>query len=137
MVSHAKRRLFLACPCKKQKLPPKELIKVVRDDHSLAKMFIIRPFNRNLILNELDTSLGWRSTNLHQVFELEPTSLIKLRTGVAPHSFTITSCSGISSDDISQIIVFNDIGLDSNFMNKYKPTVIISQLQTNYREFNG
>uniref|UniRef100_A0AC35U100 F-box domain-containing protein n=1 Tax=Rhabditophanes sp. KR3021 TaxID=114890 RepID=A0AC35U100_9BILA len=46
-------------------LPPQELVKLVRNDYRLAKMFIKRPFNRNLIVETYDEkkSTGWNNVD--------------------------------------------------------------------------
>uniref|UniRef100_A0AC35TUE1 F-box domain-containing protein n=1 Tax=Rhabditophanes sp. KR3021 TaxID=114890 RepID=A0AC35TUE1_9BILA len=108
----------------RQLLPPKQLLPVIRNDFSLARMYAKRPFNRNLIANELFTCNGWKRGFFHEhIFDPNQCYFINPPAGVASLYWPITNCIHINDFSLSQFFYFKDIGIDHNVIKKYKPTI--------------
>uniref|UniRef100_A0AC35TNC4 F-box domain-containing protein n=1 Tax=Rhabditophanes sp. KR3021 TaxID=114890 RepID=A0AC35TNC4_9BILA len=118
-------------------LPPRELVSLISKDYSLSKMYIKRPFNRNLIVNGSgeDGFNGWDITEARH-FSENPFVVENPPNDIVPHDPSIRSCFATTYfvGTKKQVIRFEDLGFNDDFMAKFKPTIIVSEMHSYRRD---
>uniref|UniRef100_A0A0N5B7V9 F-box domain-containing protein n=1 Tax=Strongyloides papillosus TaxID=174720 RepID=A0A0N5B7V9_STREA len=113
-------------------LPPAEIVNDPIYEWNFAKLFILRPFNRNLILNpsgEFGLE-GWDSQRREERFQVE-------RPGGSLESVfpTLETCFVSSYYECRKYcdIDLRDYGLSRSFLDRFKPTIYVSEMNS-YRK---
>uniref|UniRef100_A0A0N4ZMV5 F-box domain-containing protein n=1 Tax=Parastrongyloides trichosuri TaxID=131310 RepID=A0A0N4ZMV5_PARTI len=113
-------------------LPPNEMLKDPQYGWNYAKIYVLKPFNRNLILNPSgeDGFNGWQSLDAHINLEIQtPGGHLESSHPDVNKCFVSSYMEGRKFCNID----LRNYGLTTQFLDKYKPTIYVSEMNS-YRE---
>uniref|UniRef100_A0AC35TZU4 FBA domain-containing protein n=2 Tax=Rhabditophanes sp. KR3021 TaxID=114890 RepID=A0AC35TZU4_9BILA len=98
-------------------------------------MFIKRPFNRNLIIDQIDgeSQRGWKTTDLLGLTVFPCRALDTPPLEIHDDSYPVSKCASFCFSRLKQMIDFEEIGIDLDFIKKFKPSIIVSEVH-NHRK---